>query len=117
MKHKIGLCASDDCEYCGGPHQNAEKPRPPPPAGQQQYNAYNSQQMPAVEEDWNDEGLAHWEKWEKNFDKQWITLCDNGSQVNLISSAVAQQLDEKPSGNELTFYGIGGFRFPDLINQ
>lgn len=35
-------------------------------------------------------------------------LCDNGSQVNLITTAVVQQLNKKPTSNQTTFVGVGG---------
>lgn len=35
-------------------------------------------------------------------------LCDNGSQVNLISSSIVQQLLEKPIKNSTSFFGVGG---------
>lgn len=35
-------------------------------------------------------------------------LCDNGSQVNLITTAVVQQLRETPRASQTSFIGVGG---------
>lgn len=35
-------------------------------------------------------------------------LCDNGSQVNLITTTIIQKLREKPVANQTSFIGIGG---------
>lgn len=35
-------------------------------------------------------------------------MCDNGSQVNLISQEIVQKLNEKPIPGKISFSGIGG---------
>lgn len=44
-------------------------------------------------------------------------LCDNGSQVNLITSAIVQQLGEKVSSNKTTFVGIGGNQLGSALGE
>lgn len=43
-------------------------------------------------------------------------LCDNGSQVNLITAATVHQLNENPKRNRTTFSGIGGTA-PHWVHQ
>ena len=44
-------------------------------------------------------------------------LCDNGSQVNLVTTSIIQQLGEKPRVNQTSFIGVGGSQLGSAMGE
>lgn len=69
LKHRVGMCDNEECEYCGGPHnillcykkENEEKLKPLKPKNYQPAGAKNSNQSPGTSQQKDD-----WDDWDKS---------------------------------------------------
>lgn len=56
-------------------------------------------------------------KGKENLEVRTRALCDNGSQVNLITTTIVQQLRETPNSERTSFVGVGGSKLGSSVGE